>query len=107
MNISKLKIEDVVCFWIQVASNYFYKYTLSEGTITQNKANKSIRFRLKNSDELFDVVIRQIDNCYTFKSDAYDDPEEEFDISLFKGENELIFVCSDSEEQIYFHIILG
>ncbi|NDY55843.1 hypothetical protein G3N56_03690 [Desulfovibrio sulfodismutans] len=104
MNISEIDVEDIVCFWGNIEDNELYKYTIVDGSTNKNARHKSLRFSLKNADETFEVVIKQIGNSFIFKSDAHDDPEEEFKLYFFQGEKELILVYSDQEEQIYFHI---
>ena len=107
MDIAKLKIADVYAFWLDLDDQEFDRYELVSGSIRKNNEHQAIRFGLRKGDDEFEVVIRHDDEDWFFKSDAYDDPEEEFLIHFFSGKEEIVFVCSDAYEQIYFHFILA
>ncbi len=107
MDIAKLKIADVYAFWLDLDDQEFNRYELVSGSIRKNNEHQTIRFGLRRGDDEFEVVIRNDGEDWFFKSDAYDDPEEEFLVHFFRGKEKIIFVCSDAYEQIYFHFVLA
>ena len=52
-------------------------------------------------------MIRNNGEDWFFKSDTYDNPDEEFLVHLFCSKEEIVFVCLDAYEQIYFHFVLA
>ena len=107
MDIAKLKIADVYAFWLDLDDQEFDRYELVSGSIRKNNEHQAIRFGLRKGDDEFEVVIRHDDEDWFFKSDTYDNPDEEFLVHLFSSKEEIVFVCSDAYEQIYFHFILA
>lgn len=98
-------IESIKVSWISKEDSTYYAYRLVAGSIVNNQ--NEIGFELENcdgNDDNYQVVIRETGDGYVFRSDAYDDPETEYDLSLFQGSNETILYCEDESEVIYFHL---
>lgn len=75
-----------------------------------NNGLEVCRVTLRNNQDhqdSFDIVIlNNTSGRVTFKADCYDDNEEEYPLNKFysDGGDEIILVCDDDEELIYFHL---
>src|ERR1044072_8684150 len=92
--------------WVYEQEIYLYESV--PGTIVSASKPESIRFQVSNKLEdtdNFEVVIRKDKGNYFFKTDYYDNAEQEFPLKPFIARNEMILYYEGSEGRAYFHVV--
>ena len=107
MDIFKNNIADVYTFWIDRDERAGLYYPSAVDSIVVNPKEHTLRVELRGNDEEFQVVFKKENSKWFYKSDAYEDGDEDewFAIDCFVGNGEFVFVRSDDYEQIYFHVV--
>jgi len=78
------------------------------GDFEINNAEQTCRFLLRidtgNEDDV-QVVLRFSDKGATFKANCYSDNSDvEYEMRIYQGDDDILYVCEDDSEAIYLHL---
>lgn len=101
-------IDNIVSYWLTREEGSFERWDADTRTLVVSAASRTIRCRMRavgpvNTDP-FEVVIGERGGHWYLKADCWDEPETEYPLRMFVGESATIFICSDENDQLYFHL---